>query len=161
MSRRVSTSEGYLRWQSELWRQRRLACKRMNERRLPVLRTLRAGLAGFPLALIADALEREGWRYNVSPYFLAAIAGKESTFGKAACGGNAWGIASCGMTFPTFADGAHYTARLLRQNYIDDGLTTIPEIGYRYCVPPHSWIRDVTAIMRQYFGAAPVVTYPA
>jgi len=119
------------------------------------------GLSGFPLERWSTQIEREGWRWNVSPYLLASIAGKESTFGRAACGGNAWGIASCGISFRDFGVGVAYTARLLRLNYIDHGRTTVYAIGSIYCVPPTAWIRDVTAIMRQFFGAAPVVAYPA
>jgi len=130
--------------------------------RRAIVATLKAGLSKDhvrPLYRYAYALEAAGHRYNVSPYFLAAIAGVESTFGEEACGGNAWGIASCGVSFPTFKEGAWYTAKLLRESYINKGLTTPWAINRKYAASS-TWGERVAYYMRYFFGSGPVVTYP-
>jgi len=87
---------------------------------------LRQDLAG-----IVRASRDEG----ISPFFLLSIAGKESTFGRAACGYNAWGWNSCkGDDFTSFVDGARKVAHSLRVNYLGKwGLRTIEAVGNTYC----------------------------
>jgi hypothetical protein len=121
---------------------------------------LNRGLAGTPLAGHGAILDREGKRRNVSPFFVASIAGVESSFGAAACGGNAWGIGSCSMTFASFAGGIVYTTRLLRTGYIDRGLRDVWSIGRVYCPPCGSrWGDKVAFFMRSRFRVGPSVTY--
>lgn len=129
-----------------------------------VAKRLKDGLTkpyAFPLRRYAFAMEAAGHRYNVNPYFIAAIAGVESTFGKAACGGNAWGIGSCSVTFPTFKEGAFYTARLLRTGYLNRGLRDVYAVGRVYCPPcGNRWGEKVAYFMRYFFRSPPAVTYP-
>lgn len=122
-------------------------------------RRLNAGLAGTPLAGYGFDFEAAGWRYNVNPFFVAAIAGTESSFGAAACGGNAWGIASCGMTFPTFHEGLWYTTKLLREHYLGKGLLTLVAVGTKYAACGTCWAASTERHMRR-FSAAPPLTYP-
>lgn len=67
------------------------------------------------------ALEAAGWKWHVSPYFIAAIAETESSLGAAACYRNrynAYGLSSCttGWRVPVFVSWAHsydFMARFL------------------------------------------------
>jgi hypothetical protein len=92
---------------------------------------------------------------------VASIAGVESSFGAAACGGNAWGIGSCSVRFASFTEGIAYTTRLLRTGYIARGLTSVWSIGVVYCPPCGSrWGDQVAWFMRHRFNAPAIVTYP-
>lgn len=120
---------------------------------------LNAGLAGTPLARLGFQFEAAGWRWNINPFLVAAIAGTESSFGKAACGGNAWGIGSCGTSFVTFREGLWYTTRLLRLHYLDDGLVTLVQVGTRYAACGPCWAAHTLRFM-QWFDAGPPLDYP-
>src|SRR5262245_26719178 len=100
--------------------------------RFLVVQKLKDGLRGTPLAPHAFRLEAEGWRWNINPFLVAAIAGTESSFGAAACGGNAWGLGNCGFSFATFPDGIRYATRLLRTSYLNQGYRTLHRMGARY-----------------------------
>lgn len=129
--------------------------------RYEIAHRLSVGLKGTPLERYAFVLEAEGRKYNVNPFFIAAISGVESSFGAAACGGNAWGIGSCSMSFATFADGARYTTRLLRTGYLNRGLTDVWSIGRVYCPPcGNGWGDKVAWFMRNRFQSPAAVTYP-
>lgn len=130
--------------------------------RFLVVQQLQHGLAGTPLAPYAWALEREGFRWNVSPFFMAAISGTESSFGAAACGGNAWGIGSCvGYSFASFREGIAFEARMLRTFYFDAGYRTIEQVGGRYAACGSCWAAKTGWFMRSNFGvSASSLTYP-
>lgn len=134
--------------------------KPRHSHRFLVAQKLQRGLAGTPLSRLGFEFEKAGWKYNVNPYLVAAIAGTESSFGAAACGGNAWGINSCATTFPTFREGLWYTTRLLRRFYIDLGYDTIWEIGGRYAACGACWANHTLGFMRSRFGSGETVTYP-
>lgn len=86
---------------------------------------------GSPLAGQGIAFVRSGRRWRVDPLLLVAIAGHESRFGKSAYRPyNAWGWG--GITFSSWAEGIEAVAKGLRTNYLDQGLTTISEIGAKY-----------------------------
>lgn len=122
------------------------------------------GLKGTPLARYAFVLEAEGKKQNVNPFMIAAIAGVESSFGAAACGGNAWGIGSCSGSyhFESFASGIRFATAMLRKEYLAKGLTDIWSIGRVYCPPcGNRWGQHVDWFMRHTFGVPPTVLYPA
>ena len=121
---------------------------------------LRAGLRGTPLAPHAFRFEAEGWRWNVNPFLIASIAGTESSFGEAACGANAWGIASCARSFASFGDGIKYATRLLRTFYIDLGFGTLDRVGARYASCGSCWAQTTAWFMRDRFGSSLTLTYP-
>lgn len=74
---------------------------------------------------------------------MAAIAGVESSYGRAACRGNrfnVWGLGSCGRSWspPVFSSwwaAADYYARFLRDRWLDRGVRTATAIGITYCPP--------------------------
>ena len=136
------------------------AAKQGHSHRFHVALKLKQGLRGTPLARHAFKLEAEGWRWNINPFFVAAIAGTESSFGAAACGGNAWGLGNCGMSFTSFADGIGYATKLLRTSYLDDGLRTLERVGWRYAACGSCWAERTGFFMRSRFGSSLTLTYP-
>lgn len=108
---------------------------------------------GSPLTGYGAAFVDAGRRYRVAPELVASIAGVESTFGRAACGFNAWGIASCrGVRFTSWTAGIEYVSRLLRQQYLDAGRVSLTAIGRAYCPPcGPKWASDVSWLMRHVF----------
>jgi hypothetical protein len=128
--------------------------------RFQVVQKLKHGLRGTPLATHAFRIESEGWRWNVNPFLVASIAGTESSFGAAACGGNAWGLGNCGFTFRDFPAGISYATRLLRENYLDLGYGTLQRMGARYAVCGSCWAQRTGWFMRSRFGSSLTLTYP-
>jgi hypothetical protein len=129
--------------------------------RFHVALKLKEGLRGTPLARHAFKLEAEGWRWNINPFFVAAVAGTESSFGAAACGGNAWGLGNCGIAFTSLADGIGYATKLLRTSYLDDGLRTLEHVGGRYAACGSCWAERTEFFMRERFGSPLMLTYPS
>lgn len=94
-------------------------------------------------------------RSGVDPFLMVAISGKESSFGKHACGYNVWGIGNCRWGFRSYQHGIEYLSRLLAKPLYSG--KSLRKIAYTYC-PPSSgcntekWIADVTFFMRQLQG---------
>lgn len=109
------------------------------------------GLRGTPLARFAFVFEAAGHRWNVNPFLVAAISGTESSFGAAACGYNAWGLASCdgSVSLSSFQDGIRYTTRLLRLNYLNAGDTSVLSVGYKYAACGSCWAAKTEGFMVQ------------
>jgi hypothetical protein len=128
--------------------------------RLHVLQKLKRGLKGTPLEAHAFRIESEGWRWNINPFLVASIAGTESSFGAAACGGNAWGLASCALSFSTFGEGIDYATRLLRTSYLNLGYRTLERVGERYAACGSCWASTTSWFMRARFGSPLTLTYP-
>lgn len=93
---------------------------------------------GSPLAGEGAAFLEAGVEHKVDPRLVVAIAGAESYFGIQTCAPhNAWGWGCPSNPF-SFRDWPHAidTVTLgLRENYVDDGLTTVGEIHLRYAPP--------------------------
>lgn len=136
--------------------------KQKHSPRFLVVQQLQHGLAGTPLEPYAWALEREAHRWNVNPYLVASITGKESSFGAHRCGFNPFGWGSCrGVYFESFPDAIATVTAALRRNYMDAwGLRSVEAIGETYCQCGSDWAVDVTWFMRARFASAPKVTYP-
>lgn len=118
-------------------------------------RLVSSHLASSPLRRELAGIVRAARENGVSPYFLLAIAGVESTFGKAACGHNAWGWNSCrSYNFASFAQGAQVVASSLRANYLDRGHWTLDSVAVIYCPPSSArWAEHVRYFMTQVFDA--------
>jgi hypothetical protein len=142
-----------------------LATQAQAGRRSDTAQNLNRGLAGTPMANTGYALEAAGWRYHISPYFIAAIAGTESSFGAAACSGNpknAFGLSSCTSGwrvpyFPTWASAYQFMARFLTSRW-PGARTPWSFRGYAACTD--CWASKVAMHMRQRFGVGPGVRYP-
>lgn len=85
----------------------------------------------------ADILEA-GVEFRIDPRFIVAVAGAESYFGITTCArfnGWGWGCPSRPLSFESWGHGARTVAKGLRENYVDDGLTSVGEIHLRYAPP--------------------------
>jgi hypothetical protein len=79
-----------------------------------------------------------GIRHRIDPRLIVAIAGAESAFGLVTCAPNnawGWGCPTRPYRFRSWAEGIDAVAKGLRENYLDDGLTTVGEIHLRYAPP--------------------------
>lgn len=140
------------------------------ERSQSVVSRLNRGLAGTPLAGTGAELERAGRRHRISPYFMAAVAGKESSLGRVPCRENprnVWGLGACDRAwrvpyFDTWAEAASYYARFLRRHW---PRARTPWDFHGYCVTPSGatcpdWAPAVASFMRTLFRVGPSVSYP-
>ena len=79
--------------------------------------------AGAPLAAYAAEMLAASDAAGIDWRLIPVIGVLESSGGRFACGGNAWGYASCGVTFATFEEGIGVVAATLaRRPYA--GLST-------------------------------------
>lgn len=109
-----------------------------------------------PLTDQAKHFVEEADKNNLDWKLVPAIAGVESTFGKAIPTGsyNAWGWgvftgAQDGVHFKDWADGIAQVSQGLRQNYMDRGAKTIYDIGWIYAANGDSWSSHVTYFINQ------------
>jgi hypothetical protein len=93
---------------------------------------------GSPMAGQGAAFLEAGVEYKIDPRFIVAISGAESYFGITTCASfNAWGW-SCPSHPASFSSWEHAIKTVtkgLRENYVDDGLSTVGEIHLRYAPP--------------------------
>lgn len=127
-----------------------------------VASTLQRSLARTPLRGQGFVFEAEGHRWNVNPFFVAAITGTESSFGAARCGWNVFGWNSCrGDSFTSFADAISVVTRALRENYMNRwNLGTVELIGVVYCRCGSHWAANTRSFMRRLGDTSGGVVYP-
>lgn len=157
-------SRAYWNTEYQLWRTRHTRCLNALHAHDATIRSLQHGLAGTPMEGTAGPLEAAGRRWGISPYFIAAIAGTESSFGAQSCSGNpynAFGLSSCttGWAVPRFRSWAQayaFMARFLSSRW--PGATTPWSFtGYAACTD--CWASKVAMHMRLRFGVGPQVRY--
>lgn len=136
---------------------------------------------GYNLKDHSQQIYDSGKKFNINPLFLLAIANKDSSLGTAGAGetcrnpgnleyrdhkfadsgisaiGNcddAYGGSSRWAAFKTYGDGIQAKSWLLRVNYLDKGLTTLPEIIGKYCPASecdvNGYVKDVENFMEKY-----------
>jgi hypothetical protein len=157
-------SHAYKVWTLRLWKQRHTACLIALHANDEVLRKLRIGLSGTPMAGTERELEAAGKRWHVSPFFIAAIAGTESSFGAAACSGNpknAYGLSSCtsGWRVPYFrswAESYEFMGEFLTSRW-PSSRTTYNYNGY--AANSQAWGAKCEYWMRTKFGQSNKVSY--
>lgn len=88
--------------------------------------------------------------YGIDCYLLPSISGVESTFGRFLLPGtyNPFGWGGGYMPFSSWQDGFLTVAKGLRENYIDQGLTSVEMIGPVYAPPSTTWSGKVLMFMR-------------
>lgn len=112
----------YARWVEGVWWKRKVALWPQVRRQRSVIERLDRFLAPYPMRGLGRTLERVGRREGVSPFFIVAVAGKESTFGLASCGlggRNVWGLGACGSawsppSFDTWGEAIRFFARFVQ-----------------------------------------------
>jgi len=124
----------------------------------------RSPLAGTPLASYQAQLAAAERRYRLPRGLLAAIAGAESSFGRVNSGAhNAWGWGP-GIDFPDWKTAINTVAKGLRQNYFNEGRTTISAIGAKWAPQGASndptnlnsnWVQNVKKFMSELGGSMP------
>ncbi len=157
-------SHAYRAWVLNAWRLRYRACVKALHAHDPMIRTLNRGLAGTPMAGTGKELEAAGRRHHVHPAFIAAIAGTESSFGEAGCGGNprnAFGLSSCGSGwrvpyFETWAEAYEFMARFLAGRW-PHATSTYDYGGYAAC--SSCWGRKTAGWMSSRFGVGHATRY--
>ena len=109
---------------------------------------------GSPMAGLGEALLDAGWRYNVDPRLLVAIAGADTGFGRVLCTDyNAWNwfwFGWCNSPFESWVQGMEEVARGLRVGYLDAGRTDVDTIAERY--GPLDDPRDTLGLNRYWPG---------
>ena len=158
-------SHAYRAWTLKLWQQRLKSCRAALHAHDSVIRRLQNGLSGTRMDGSAGPLEAIARKWGVSPYFIAAIAGTESSFGAAACSGNpfnAYGLSSCttGWSVPYFkswAESYEFMGRFLTSRW-PSARTTYDFHGY--AASSSSWGAKCAFWMRVKFGVGNTVSYP-
>jgi len=108
-----------------------------------------------PLSSYAEFIVDTADKYNVDYRMIAAVAMQESTGCKfiPEDSYNCWGYGVYGdkvTRFANYKEGIEAVTKLLRQNYIDDGLATPEEIMARYTPPSKgSWARGIEYFLEQ------------
>ena len=143
----------------------RAATSKHRNPRITTAQKLNRGLHGTPMHSLGYLLERIGHRYHISPYFIAAAAGTESSYGAAACQNNrfnVWGLASCNGSwyvpqFTGWPQAVRFYAAFLTARW-PYARTAYDYHGYARCTP--CWGRKTAWHMRTRFGVGPGVRYP-
>lgn len=157
-------SHAYRVWVLNTWLLRKNECLKELHAHDDDLRRLRAGLTGTHMAGSERALEAAGRRWHISPYFIAAIAGTESSFGAAGCSGNpknAYGLSSCttGWSVPYFSSweaSYEFMGKFLTSRW-PSARTTFDYHGY--AANSQKWGAKTAYWMKAKFGVGPSVSY--
>ena len=155
----------YRKWALRLWTERKVECLKELHAHDDVIRRLQRGLAGTPMDGSAGPLEAISRKWGISPYFIAGIAGTESSFGAASCSGNpynAYGLSSCGSGwsvpyFNSWAESYEFMGRFLTSRW-PSARTTYDYHGY--AANSDSWGHKCAFWMRVKFGVDNLVAYP-
>ena len=103
-----------------------------------------------PLSTEVDSFLNACLSYDINCYLLPSISGVESTFGRFLMPGshNPFGWGGGYLYFDSWLDGFLAVAKGLRENYIDNGLTSVEIIGQVYAPPSTTWASKVLMFMR-------------
>lgn len=90
-------------------------------------------------------------KYNVNAFFLLAVTNQEA--GPRGCSNrrlnidkhNIFGL--MGMSFKNYDDCIEYFCKNMRNNYFDQGRTTVDSVSKKYCKPPQHWATCVKSMM--------------
>lgn len=145
--------------------------------RVTIAKKLNRALARTPMRGTGYILERVGRRWNVSPYFIIGVSGKESSLGHASCRSNRkniWGLKSCGVgrytdvtgdgrvdylpRFKTWGHAYTFFARYVHTRY-PHARSPYDFHGYCECGVQSNWAPAVAGFMRRLFGVAAGVRY--
>lgn len=157
-------SVAYRQWTHQLWVKRQRECLTELHKYDSIIRQLQRGLSGTPMDGTAGDLLAAALKYRISPFFIAGIAGTESSFGAASCSGNpynAFGLASCGSSwsvpyFPTWRHAYMFMGDFLTSRW-PSATTTYSFHGYAACAS--CWGAKTAMHMRSRFGVGSNVRF--
>lgn len=92
-------------------------------------------------------------KYNVNALFVLSIGIHESYYGTSALARNKnnlfglMGGTKTGLYYSSRKECIDYEFRLMRNEYINRGLTTVSKISYKYCNPPQHWAVSISNLM--------------
>jgi hypothetical protein len=147
-----------------LWIKRQRECLTELHRWDDVIRQLQRGLSGTEMDGTAGDLLAAALKYRISPFFIAAIAGTESSFGAAACSNNrfnAFGLSSCGSgwhvpNFQSWREAYMFMGQFLTSRW-SGASSTFDFHGYAAC--SSCWGAKTAMHMRQRFGVGSSVRF--
>jgi len=138
-------------WPKSPVKSQTLLASNFNERILIKKLAMHRTLARYnsPLINEVDSFLVACMSYGINCYLLPAISGVESTFGRFYLPGthNPFGWGGGYMYFDTWQDCFLAVAKGLRENYIDQGLTSVEMIGPVYAPPSTTWSGKVVMFM--------------
>lgn len=107
-----------------------------------------------PLVDDIDAFITTCKKYSLDCYLLPAIAGLESSFGTKIYPNsyNPFGWGGGYMMFKNWSEAIDTVGKGLRENYIDKGATTIPQIGRIYAPPSTTWASRVEFFVKKFYN---------
>jgi hypothetical protein len=119
-------------------------------------------LQNTPMKGTGEIVVKQARKYGISPYFVVAVAAKESSLGAASCSGNpknVWGLGACGRAWqtPTFRNWIAAVNYFVR--FIDSRWPTAdnPFQFYGYCNGCETeWGNSVATHMRHAGGTGEV-----
>lgn len=108
-----------------------------------------------PMEPYADFIVQTADKYNIDYRLITAIAQKESGLGrimpKDCFNSWGWGIHSQGtLCFDNWEEGIETVSRGIKENYIDKGYVTVPDIMKKYAHPSSTtWAEGVLSYMEE------------
>ncbi len=115
-------------------------------------------LQSTPMRGTGKIIVHQAKKYDLNPTFVAAVAGKESSFGAASCSRNpknVWGLGACGRAwnppyFKSWVSAVNYFVRFIDQRWPS---ASSPFQFYGYCQGCESeWGRSVAQHMQNMGG---------
>ncbi|MBC7644985.1 MAG: hypothetical protein H7123_07650 [Thermoleophilia bacterium] len=106
-----------------------------------------------PMTGSGIAFLESGQRWGLDPRLLVAISGAESSFGAQTCGSyNGWGWACPNnpVQFLSWADAIETISKGLRENYVNEGRSSVLLIQQKYC--PVGAANDPTGLNSAWLG---------
>lgn len=119
-------------------------------------------LASTPMKGTGKIIYNQSKKYDINPYFVMAVAAKESSLGFKGCGRygrNVWGLGACGRawnvpSFRNWVQAINYFIRFVERLWPD---ARTPYEFYGYCNGcEQEWGNDVAKYMHIYNGNARV-----
>lgn len=124
---------------------------------------IRVNHTGSSLESIVDSLYNMEQEYDVNALFALSVASLESGWGASYAAthkNNLFGMycgTSTASSFESLDANVNAFGKLIRERYINRGLTTTYSIGPVYCTTP-SWAGNITNIMNKYINVAEEIT---
>lgn len=105
-----------------------------------------------PMKEDAHAFMTVAYVYNLHPYFIPAIAGLESGFGRRVAPGthNAFGWGGGRIVFENWDSAIMTVGKSMRTKYIDRDIVTISSIARIYAPPSTTWSSKVVFFISQF-----------